>query len=493
VDLLRNIILFTSAALIVRFVFNEKYFENAEKIIKWIPNLIKYDNLFILLEFCLIIGLFSIARIIARPFIAMKGIRFFLISFLGILLATFGHKISEYLSVSIRFWLEKIADILSKSTGNIFTFANFINFIAATLLGVFLFLFLRWISSSSGIQILAFDDSDSGLDSEKKEDRLLMLNGSMIADLLAAELHRIDHIYKFIEDGKLQVVQTSSSLLGICRENLELSLLKGEHLENSLTQAGSLPITDKTTLQLGSILLAIRQLWPVGLVQVISGSIEEFISTDGHLKLKLTARYERTNYHSDIHAYNIDQESSDINDMVKNLAYRIALDASPKPILTSNWEAFKFFTEAMSSFYRYERTKSPKELDKSFELCEDANEKDKNYKKVGDLLSFIGFAYLNRDQYEEAKKSLEKALKINPNSVSVQIFVGDLYYLSGEYDKAFKHYEYAKKLDPHCPEIYIRTSRIHIVAPEPHLEDYDQARKDLWYVLNLEPSTPHRK
>lgn len=474
IDWRRNTILFILAVLITRFVLEEQLIT---KQIKEFLKILQKGEIFQVLLFCLvIIGLFLIARL----FVGMKGIRFFLISCLGLLFAKFFQNLSD----TITSWATKIIDKIQENLAAIFTFANIINLIAATLLGVFLYLFLRWISSSSGINILPFDDSS--LASKNNEEHLL--NGSAIADLLAVELHRIHHLHNFIEDGKLQVMQTSSSLLGVCRENLDLSLLKGEHLENSLGQAGSLSITDKATLQLGSILLSIKQLWPIGLVQVITGSIGEFTSK-GSSKLKLTARYERTNRHSEIHTYEIEQKLSNntIPAMVKELAYRIALDASSKPLSTSSWEAFEFLTEALSCFYRHERTKSFDELNKAFKLCKSANNKDKNYRKVGDLLSLISFAYLNRDRYQQAQVSLKKALEINPNSHLAQIAFGNKYYLSGQYNRAFEHYKYAKKLAPSCSEIYIKTGRIHIVAPQSPLKDYDLARKDLWYALNLEP------
>jgi tetratricopeptide (TPR) repeat protein len=487
IDWRRNTILFILAALIEIFVFGIKQINQDPPRISKILEIrqngeLLSELLLVLIFYLVIIGIFSIARL----FEGMRWVRFFLISFLGLLLAKFWDSISVFFKSTIEFWDQSIRInlILSTDLNQSFTFTNIINFIAVTILGVFLFLFFRWISSSSGINILPFDDSDLASKNEKKD----LLNGNVIADLLAVKLHRIHHLHNFIEDGKLQVMQTSSSLLSICRENLNLSLLKGEHLDNSLTQVGSLSINDKTILQLGSILFAIRRLWPLGLVQVITGSIGEFKSKDG-LKLKLTARYEQTNHHADIHAYEINQELSNITlpDMVNDLAYRIALDASPKPLSTSNWEAFKFFTEALSCLYRHERTKSLEELNQAFKLCKDANNKDKNYRKVGDLLSLISFAYLNRDRYQKAEESLKKALAINPTSCLVQISFGDKYYLSGQYDQAFEHYKYAKKLNPSCSEIYSRTGRIHIVAPQPPLKDYDLARKDLWYALNLKP------
>jgi tetratricopeptide (TPR) repeat protein len=508
VDWLQNILLVLLAALIVFLVINNfipVVSTNSQKI----PSSdINFKLLLILLSI-VAVTLFPLAKSIAR----IKGIKLFLFFLAGFLFVSYwnqirgaftkqfdniynsivqnindiiksivNEKIGNPPSLSADKFEDIIQDIFVKTIGSIFTFSHILELIAIILLGIVLILFLRWLSSSSGIMILPFDDSS--LESNQQGSDLH--NGKAIADLLAAELHRIHHIHNLIEDRSLTVLETNSSLLGVCRENIDLCLIKGENLEKNLTQAVTISIPNQATLQIGSILLTLRQLWPWGSVQVISGSIQKYIS-NGELKLKLAARYEQTNHRSDIHAYELDQEieSPRIPDMVRNLAYRIALDSAPTALSTNCWEAFKFLTEALSDFYDHIRTKSLDDLDQAYAACKKANNKDKNYKRVGDLLSVIGFSYLNRDQYDKAKQALTKAMEINPNSPYVHASYGTMYYFLGQSESAFKHYNYAKELKPDLYEIYIRTG---IVQTKKPFENNDQARQDFEDALILSPN-----
>lgn len=308
---------------------------------------------------------------------------------------------------------------------------------------------------------------------------------------MAAELHRIYHLHSFIEDGKLQLIQTSSSLLRFCREDLNLCSFKGESLEKSLAQTGSLSIANSAVLPIGGILLAIRELWPSGSSQVITGSINKHNS-----KLQLLARYEETSHRSDTpahtHAYKVDQEEiieskNLVHEMVQALACRIALDLSLTSLSTSHWQAFQSLTEALSHFYRHERTDNLNELNQSFDWCKKAIEYDKYYDKVGDLLSLIGFSYLNKDEYELAEKALFKAMEVNPRSPYVHSTLGNKYYLLCEYEEAIYHYEYAQQLNPNHSATYLRLGCVYLIAP-PDLKDFSKARKYFWHSLSLDPN-----
>jgi Tfp pilus assembly protein PilF len=494
VDYCRNSMFFILAALIVNRVIIEEVPVGINKIC-WSFNISgkqqgelcglhdSLDNSFpetfvVYFIYCVIVVfLFWLFR-------SFKWARFFFFSLLGFSFIKF----SSW--DTITFLNKKLSTIIHKDLNPdvIFNSINIVQFITTFLLGVLLYLFFRWISTSSGINILPFDDS--GLDLKEEKDKF---NGRSISELLAAQLHRISHIYNVIEDGKLRLVKSNSSLSRVFREDLKLDLSKGEHLEQSLMQAVAIAGTDKSPLQIVSLLFTIRQLWPWGSTQVITGSIQKY-NSGSDLLLKLAARYEQTNHHVDIHAYEVDSESSDIkipekiSEMVKNLAYRIALDTHSKPLPTSSWEAFKWLNEGIFHFRRYERTQSLNELDASFKCCIEANKKDTNYKTVGDLLVFIGFSYLNRDANDSAKKALDKALEVSPDSPYVQASLGNKYYLLGQYDRALQHYEYAKELKSERPEIYLRIGCTYIVASSSSKNYYSKARANLWYALNLQPN-----
>ncbi len=494
-DCLRNSALFILAALTVRFIYY-LFGLTIQKIIT-IPNLLQSNNYINIVLF----GIITIVLFITiKWLIQLKKIRFFVLSTVGFLAVMMSSNFITWLTtlsskdrnefIKNNFILDTINSLFNQKLDwqKILTLTNLLQLITVVLLGIFLYLFVRLLSQSTGIDILPFDDSNL----EWKDNNNKLSGGRAIADLLSAELHRIHHLHHFIEDGKLQLIQTSSPLLRVCREDLDLGLFQGEKLEKSLLQAGSISITDKTTLQLGEILLMIRQLWPSGSVKIITGSLHRYDST-----LHLTARCEQTNHQADVHAYDVNQTEVEpdttnaiVPEMVKMLAYRIALDLSSTALSTSNWAAFKFLTEAISHFYRHERTKgnqSLSELNQAFECCKKAHEKDKDYQKVGDLLSLIAFSYLNKDQYKKAKEALDKALEINPRSSYVHTSYGNMYYLLGKNEESLEHYKYAKELDPTRPALYMRTGCVYTVAPH-FLRDYGKARQDFWNALSLDPN-----
>lgn len=457
-NLLYQEILLIIALLIVRYGFGYSGYIN-QIFRNFVNNFLrKTQNAHYFLILIIIIFLIFI---LIKNYIKPKYLIFFILAFVSFLIIRFFDEIQNTL-------LNIFPNIIKIKTTISLNFITFIELLVLILLFSILYLFFRWLSSSDGIIIQPFDDLTINANQEKEN----LCNGRAIADLLAAEIHRIHHIHNLFEDGKLQI-QTSSSLLSVCRENLDVRLIKGENLDKTLTQAGTISIADKTTLQIGYVLLVIRQLWPWGTVQIITGSIRKYGT-----KLRLSVRYEKNNHSYDIHAYktemklNSSKQSPDmvLAEMVKETAYRITLDSSQKPLLTRSWEAFKYLTEAMSCVYRYERTKSLSHLDKAYNLCIEANKRDRNYQKVGDLLSAIGFLYLNRDEVEDAKKSLDKALEISPKSPYLQASLGNVYYLDGKYSKALEHYNYAQELEPSRPEVYIRIGMVNTILFQEYVE-----------------------
>jgi tetratricopeptide (TPR) repeat protein len=352
------------------------------------------------------------------------------------------------------------------------TLQHIITIILIVIFGIVFYLFISSLSGSGGITILPFNFDDETLNNQKDS----IQEKKSIADRLAAELHHISHMHKLIEDGKLQV-KPDSSLLAICRENINFPLreITGERLENTLAQLGTVSVSEGTSLQLGQLLLALQQLWPQGSVQAITGSIVKKQNT----VLEIAARYQQSNRHSEVHAYKIPQNSQDSNknfnlsELIEELAYRIALDLSPKPLSTNSWEAFKFFTEALRHICHYERTKSLDDLKRAKESCLNAKEKDKNYSEVGEILSLVGFYYLGQDRYSEARSVLEQAIEISPNNPFIIRLYGNINYYSGDYETALKHYNHAKSLKPNNYEIYIRIGILQAI-----LGKYLNARKN---------------
>ncbi len=470
-------------ALLIAFFLNSK---NSQNLLSPFYNLLNFSETFklklpsenekILYHFWLAIlawGIIIFTLFLSFKFAArLKGIRLFVFFLLGFL--------------SVQYWTEcDDNDCFIKI--NKFTIPNkqtleSINLpqiIIIVILGIVLYLFIRWLSISRGIIILPFDFDDEQLTNQKDNLR----EKQSIADQLAAELHKIYHIHNLIEDGK-QKIQPKSSLLAICREDINFSLgkISGEIVGNTIAQLGTVSVSKELSLPFGSLLLALQQLWPQGTVQIITGSIVQKQNSD----LQIAARYQQSNHHSEVHAYKINSHQNlELSDMIEELAYRIALDLSIKPLSTNSWEAFKFVTEALHHICHYERTNSIEDLNKAKDSCLKAKERDRNYSKVGEILSLLGFYYLNKDLYGQARDVLNDAIKIIPKNPYILTVYGHSYYYSGEYEKALKYYNHAKDLAKELklkyPGIYIRIGILQAIKGK-----YLKARKNFLQSRCLE-------
>ncbi|MDM9581552.1 hypothetical protein [Nostoc sp. GT001] len=208
---------------------------------------------FILLQIFLLGFVFSLLFLFLKFSIRLKVIRLFIFFLLGFLAVKYFDIINKSITTN-KNWIFPENYLL---VDYLYTFdaGKFLSLITIIILVTVLYLLHRWLSSSPGIIIQPF-----GFDDENQKDSLR--EKQSIADQLTAELHQISHIHNFLEDGKLKV-RSSSSLLAVCREDIIFPLgeINGEKLENTLEELGTVTVSGGTSLQLGKLLLALRQLW----------------------------------------------------------------------------------------------------------------------------------------------------------------------------------------------------------------------------------------
>ncbi|MFB2937321.1 tetratricopeptide repeat protein [Aerosakkonemataceae cyanobacterium BLCC-F154] len=477
IDSLQNIIIITLALVIAKInvfkIIYECIYDLFKKNYPCPVQKLEFIGTIVLLAISFVLIKLVFFDLIAQKF---KKLRLFLLFLFGFLLVkVWSTSCTEQSNCDPKnFLICKISSVVCKSMDfltakNVLQFTNILQTITIILIVIILCLFYRELSRPSGIVIRPFEHEQ--LDKEKK----ILVDGKFIAELLAAELHHIEHIYNSLEDGQLKI-KPGSSLAAVCREDIKfpLAVFKGDNLETAFSAMGSISVPNQLSLQIGSLLLTLKQLWPQGTVQIISGRIKR-----DNLSLQITARYEKSNHKSEVHAYKVPSESTEfktpqISDLIEELAYRIVLDLSPKVSKTSSWKAFKFYTQALYCICQYERTKSAKKLDDARTLCEDASRIDKNFSKLGDLLSLIGFYYLSADQYLKAKSTLTEAMKINPNSYLVRAVYGHQHYYLGDYKRALEYYKQAQNLEPSRYEFYIRIGVLNAISGE-----YEDARESL--------------
>ncbi|MBD2354429.1 tetratricopeptide repeat protein [Tolypothrix sp. FACHB-123] len=330
---------------------------------------------------------------------------------------------------------------------------------------------LHWLSSSrGGTVVLLFEDTTATQSEEKNNNSGEKLKeksnmGKAIADSLVEELHRISHIHTKL-----------SQTLSIGEENIDLQRLgkfnfprlthPQENIESHLTDVVTFE-AGKTRFSIGSIILTLKHLWPFGGVnRVISGSLQDYDSK--------TRLFVRLDYDNEVKAWEVTWKKDDpapMTEKIRDLAYKVAMYLAPD-IIAQTWDGFKFFTEAISSYYQYQQTGEKKHLDNAKEHCNKAYQAERKYEKLDGLFYKIGIAYFEKELYEDAKTAFDLSLKINPKSEYSYTGIGNVYYAQHKFDNAINQYELAKRVNKDFLYAYNGLGNVYF-----QLGEFEQARK----------------
>jgi tetratricopeptide (TPR) repeat protein len=90
---------------------------------------------------------------------------------------------------------------------------------------------------------------------------------------------------------------------------------------------------------------------------------------------------------------------------------------------------------------------------------------------------------LKADQYLEAKKDYEKALKLNPNLAKAHHNLGDVFYILGEYPQALSSYSQAITLSPQDAEPYCSRASLYF-----EMRKFKEAQTDVNKAIELKPN-----
>ena len=74
--------------------------------------------------------------------------------------------------------------------------------------------------------------------------------------------------------------------------------------------------------------------------------------------------------------------------------------------------------------------------------------KQKETKTDGEVWNYLGLAYLNQDKTKDARKALEKAVKLNPQSSVFHSNLAYVYLMERKFNKAQSQIEKSINLDP---------------------------------------------
>ncbi|MEM9486629.1 MAG: hypothetical protein AAGA83_23395, partial [Cyanobacteria bacterium P01_F01_bin.116] len=199
---------------------------------------------------------------------------------------------------------------------------------------------LRWLSGGGqGTVVLPFQNVTG-------DDRY---NSPAISDALIAQLHRIRHIHHYLSEPQPGLTPVA--------DNFPSILPRHENLEASLKDIGTIGIND-SKLSVGHTLSVLRRLWIFGRSgRVITGSIHHHDHYPDGASLEVVARVED----QQVRAWEANKAvkyADDLNNLIEELAFKLTIHLEPN-LSAKNWQAFKYFTDAIASFTRYQQRQEP--------------------------------------------------------------------------------------------------------------------------------------
>ncbi|GEM_PF-2893131 len=297
-----------------------------------------------------------------------------------------------------------------------------IQFLVILAVTIPLFLIARRIGRKErGIVVMPFDTfSDDGSDGGKEKH-----DGKAVSDLLTYEIQKISNIHnQEIREIPIKIPQTThlfKQKFNIYSETMTGLFPKSETLEYSVSEMGTVK-TGFLELSLGQLLTAFKRLLPEEYRHdIITGSLQKYGPN-----INIIAYMEGKG----VHAWKVGRKISEkdnyredrIQLMVKNLAYQIAHqlvrreEEDGPAVSAESWLAWKYYTEALEAYHRYARSNNRAyDRNKAKKNCLLALKMEPGYDKPLELLSYLGFFYINEKDKNEAQEIFNRVRERKPD------------------------------------------------------------------------------
>jgi tetratricopeptide (TPR) repeat protein len=314
------------------------------------------------------------------------------------------------------------------------------------------------------------------------------VDGKPYATLLRFDLQKIKDIYE-----RKGVISNRDGGNEIPRPLEELSMApladsNTNHLEYSVSKIGTVGV-EATSFSLGNIILLMKELFSNHL-STVTCSIQRYNSTiiiiaileDRHFSKKNTMAFDvvRT----------LDKANASINEqipsMINDLAFQISLELSKKwtqekeILYPQNWITFKYLTQGRDAYNRYMVTKDTNYLYKGRDMALAANRSEPGYIGTFELLSGIGYAFLNRANDAEAEKIFRNITNFKPFEGSLGL--GLVYSKRGNFDKALIALDKATQLNSQYSEIAWYNKAVVLL----HLGNYNESTRASDKAIDLD-------
>ena len=194
---------------------------------------------------------------------------------------------------------------------------------------------------------------------------------------------------------------------------------------------------------------------------VVSGSVQKYGA--------ITRLVIRVNREGLIHAWEVSDEIESMDslpELIKDLAFKLAMMIQRNVIVAKEWEALKFLTEANASYRIYKSSGNIQNLDHAYEYCCNTLKVEKKYEKLAKMFNEIGVAYCSREQYLKAKESLHHSIEIEPEEAKHYNALGNVLLSVGLYDEAEEAFKTAISYDNKLPYPYNGLGNLHAIKGE---------------------------
>lgn len=310
--------------------------------------------------------------------------------------------------------------------------------VVAALLVVFLvWQLIFWLSARQGTIILPFENATTFNE----------YSGPVIADLLIAEIQRINDIHS--QSIPTNKHEDDHDMILSSRERLTSSVLTltgPDTLGETLAELGTVGL-GSTNISVGRLLMTLKRVWPLGRSPMtISGSLQKQGPT-----IRVVARAESRQEMRAWEASNTVGSDDDgdpravVHGLIREVAYKIVQSQS-HDIEVRSWSAFERFTEALAEYQRFAETGDESALAQAEELC--CGLLKRGDPKPRPLLYNIGVAYLRKQDYEGAERALLATRGADNGDAITWNALGTLYFKTRQYAEAEKAYKEATRLKP---------------------------------------------
>ena len=218
---------------------------------------------------------------------------------------------------------------------------------------------------------------------------------------------------------------------------------KAETIEFGMGEIGSID-TGSGSLSIGRLIIAFQNLLPgPKSITTIRGSLQRYESSSVLIGLLEGDK---------VQSWIITQPSGNNEDqpyeMIRSLAFMIALDLQQTDVSAKTWQGLKCYTAALDAYHQYQMTGNSSFLYLAGNSSLDVIRSEKGYQRTYDLLASIESLCIMSGRQNDALKYCNKTVELDPMCPYGWMNKGVVLFDLGEYDEAIEAFDEAISIWP---------------------------------------------